>query len=892
MALTPGKRLGVYEVTAHIGEGGMGQVYRAHDTKLNRDVALKILTDAFASDLDRLARFTREAQTLASLNHPNIAQIHGLEESGGQRALVMELVEGDDLSQRIARGAIPIDEALPIARQIADALDAAHEQGIIHRDLKPANIKVRYDGTVKVLDFGLAKALDPSSKSTDPSRLPTMTSPAMTRMGIIMGTAAYMSPEQARGKAVDRRADIWAFGCVLYEMLTGRLAFPGDTLTDTLSAIVERQPDWAALPEATPSAIRRLLKRCLEKTASRRLRDAADVRLEIDDVLEERSTGNEGVEAGAQKERSLWGAIYVPLVGALAALVAGLAAWTLKPDAAPPPVPIARLTVLLPSGDTVGVTWPSVALSPDGRRLAYTASRGGSTSQLFVRPIDSLDVTPLAGTEGAISPFFSPDGNWIGFFAQGQLKKVLVAGGGLQTLCDAAGGFGGTWGADDTVYFAPFSTSGIWKVSASGGKPVEVTRLDRTRGEVSHRWPQVLADGNVVLFTVWTGPGWDEKHLELQMESSGERRVLVRGASTGRYVLSGHLLYARAEEMVVVPFDLARLLVTGPPVTVVDRASEQEGEGAQYTVSDSGTLAYVPSNSRISDRRLVWVGANGSVEPIPAPAGAYVDPAISPDGRSVAVSIQGPTQTIWIYDVSRSTLTTLPSEGSSQAPNWTADGRRLVYRGTRSGYRNLFRRAADGSADEERLTTGDTVQTPSTMSDDGTMVLFGDLSPVTGWDIWMMRLDAGRTPRAILRTRFNEWSPKLSPDGRWLAYQSDESGRPEIYVRPFPDLGGKFAISTDGGSEPLWSRDGRELFYRNGDQMMAVTIATGSMLTAGTARVVFTGHYQISDTGVAGYDISSDGRFLMIESKAPQAATRINVVLNWFEELERLASTK
>ena len=521
--------------------------------------------------------------------------------------------------------------------------------------------------------------------------------------------------------------------------------------------------------------------------------------------------------------------------------------------------------------------------------LAYTAGRANSRNQLFVRAVDSLAPALLTGTEGAAAPFFSPDGRWIGFFADGKLKRILATGGGLETLWDTPVPFGGTWGPDGSVYFAPFNTSGIWQVDASGGSPREVTRLDRTQGEVSHRWPQASPDGKVLFFTVWTGPGWDEKHLEAQIVGSGERRLLVRGASTGRYVSSGHLLYARNEELFVVPFDLAQLRVTGPPVTLADRVSEYAGagEGAQFTVSDRGTLAYVPSDSRTSDRRMVWVDAGGSVQPLNSPPGAYTDPAISPDGRSVAVSIQGPTQTIWVYDLTRSTLTPLPSAGSSQSPTWTSDGHRLVYRGTRNGYRNLFWRSADGSNDEERLTIADVLQTPSSISRDNAL-LFDQTSPDTGRDIWKVRLDGGRVAEPLFKTGFNEGRPKLSPDGHWFAYVSDESGRDEVYVRPFPTAGGKFPISTGGGSEPVWSRDRRELFYRNGDKMMAATITIGSTLVVGAPRLLFEGHYEASDTGAGGYDVTSDRRFLMIESISPQRpVTHITVVLNWFEELKR-----
>jgi len=861
----------------------MGEVYRARDSTLGRDVALKILPGAVADDPERVARFRREAQILATLNHPHIGAIHGFDVVDGAPFLVLELVEGETLGARIARGRLPLADALDIARQICDALEAAHAEGIVHRDLKPANIMLRTARdservAVKVLDFGLAKTIDADRAAAGDE---AATLPLLSRSGMIVGTPDYMSPEQAKGLPADRRTDLFALGCVLYEMVTGRRAFAGDSVAEVLAAIIQTPPDWSLLPPETPPAIRRLLRRCLEKDRGRRLQSAGDARLEIDEVLEGRA--DEAGLVGGGGERT--GPRRLAAVGVIAALAAGGGAWLLKPGVAPIPPPIARLVVTLPPGDTLGLTVPSVAISPDGRRLAYAAVRS-EQFQLFVRLFDSIDVTALAGTEGASAPFFSPDGQWIGFFAQGKLKKVLAAGGGLQTLCDAAADLGGTWAPDGSIYFAPLSTSGIWTVPATGGTPREFSKVDREHGEFSHRWPQVLPDGHTVLFTIWTGPGWDEKHLALQNGEGGERRILLRGASTGRYVSSGHLLYAKADELVTVPFDRAGLRVTGAPVTLVEHADDLIGEGTPYAVSDTGTLVYIKSDAGVYRRQLVWVGTNGQMERLPAPPGAYTDPEIAPDGRSVALSIQGAMQSLWIYDFTRATLTTLPASGSSQAPVWTPDGHRLIYRGTRTGHRNLFWRAANGDGEEERLSTGEGLQTPGSMSPDGVTLVFTDTPPGAGRDVWMVRLDGDRTPRAVLQTPFNESAPHLSPDGKWLAYSSTESGRSEIYVRPFPDAGGRLTISTDGGSEPRWSRDGRELFYRNGERMLAVTMTAGSMPAAGPARLLFTGRYQVSDAGVAGYDVAPDGRFLMIEPKtSPQSATQISVVLNWFDEV-------
>jgi eukaryotic-like serine/threonine-protein kinase len=875
-----GQRLGSFTIQSLLGAGGMGEVYRARDSRLDREVAIKILPAVWLADPDRRTRFEREARLLAALNHPNVGAIYGVEDVDGGRALVLELVEGPTLAERLERGPLPFKETLTIAAQIADALDAAHQSGIVHRDLKPANIKIRNDGRVKVLDFGLAKiARDESTPDVSVAATATFA----TRHGAVLGTAAYMSPEQARGMPVDKRTDIWAFGCILYEMLTGRPAFARATFSDTIAATLEHEPDWQSLPVTTPAAIRRLVKRCLEKDVARRLRDIGDVALDLNDTR-----SDDGIAGSPGVTRSSLPWFAAAAIATVAASVAGGAVWMFE-RTPPAPVQVTRLAVSLPAGDTLGNTQiPSIALAPDGRTMAYAASRGGRSPQLFVRRLDAPEATLLPGTDGARGPFFSPNGQWIGFFAQGKLKKVLAAGGGLQSLADAAVGLGGSWSGDDTIYFAPFNTSSIWKVSANGGTPQEFTRVDKSRDEVSHRWPQVLADRKTLLFTVWTGPGWDEKHLEIQVGEGGAHRRLVPGASTGRYISTGHLLYSKADNLIVAPFDLASLSVTGPPVTLVERARDGVGEGAQYSVSDSGTLAYVQAQAGVFERRLVWVSRDGTVTAIAAPPNAYTDPAISPDGRSVALSVQGTTQTLWVYDLVRSSLTTLPEPGSLQSPLWTPDGRRLAYRATRAGYRNLFWRPADGSGQEERLTTSAGLHTPSSFSRDGRILLFTDIAADTGNDIWVMDIDARqRSARAVLKTRSGEFSPKISPDGKWLAYSSDESGRLEIYVSQFPAPGGKITISTDGGAEPRWSRDGRELFYRQDDKMMAVTITPGPSLTASSPRMLFEGRYQLADTGIGGYDVAPDGRFLMIQATvAEQPAAEFNIVLGWFDDVK------
>ena len=906
MQLSAGDKLGPYEIVGLIGAGGMGEVYEARDPRLNRTVAIKVLLEHISNQPEARARFEREAQTIAGLNHPHIATLHDVGRHDDTDFLVMELLEGETLSQRLERGPLPLDQALQYAIQIADALTQAHRHGVTHRDLKPGNIFLCSRGptparsrqaasaagagprrsadeavSVKLLDFGLAKLRQPqnvSSFSAAPTRADDVTAE-----GSILGTLQYMAPEQLEGSDADARTDIFAFGTVLHEMVTGRKAFEGKSRMSLMGSILrDTPPPVSTLQRVAPLALDRLITTCLAKEPDDRWQSARDVWRELTWIVE--SGGTKADAAGSRRAISVSAAASIALV---AVVIAAVAAWALKPAVTAGRSPVARLTVALPPGDQIGdLQRPSVALSPDGAVLAYIGQRGGTT-ELYVRAIDSLDTHPIPGTEGAYSPFFSPDGQWIGFFAQDKLKKVPATGGAVQTLCDAASGQGANWAARDTIYFAPFNTSGLWKVSASGGTPLVVTTLDRSRGEVSHRWPQVLPGGKAVLFTVWTGPGSDERHLHLQMLSTGERRVVVQGASTGRYVPSGHILYSRADALMAVPFDLARLQVTGPPAALADRALDDEG--AHYGVSDSGMLAYVPVGPRRFERRLVWVDAKGNVEPLLAPPRAYTDPAISPDERYAAFTILGSIEAIWIYDFSRRTLTSLTSTaaGSSQASMWTPDGTRIAYRGTRAGYRNLFWKVVDGSGDEERLTTSENVQTPTSWSPDGKRLVFIETAFATGADLWTLTV-SGRQPQVFLKTTSSEANARFSPDGRWLAYSSNESGARQVYVRPFPGPGGKLQISTDGGSEPVWSRNGRELYYRNGDEMLSVAMATQPALTAGSPRTLFEGRYMRTDTGGAGYDVSADGRFLMVQPVEPeQAATHINIVLNWFDELKR-----
>jgi serine/threonine-protein kinase len=871
VSLSAGTKIGSYEVLHLLGKGGMGEVYRARDAKLGRDAALKVLPEHLVGNKEYIGRFQREAQALASVSHPNIAQIYGLEESGDFRCIVMELVEGPTLAEKIRQGPIPLEDALTIARQIAEALEAAHDRGIVHRDLKPGNIKVAPDGKVKILDFGLAKSLDSVSGSAQFSDSPTA-SVAATQAGLLLGTPGYMSPEQGKGKPADTRSDIWAFGAVLYEMLTGRVAFEGETAVEILGGVMKGEPDWTALPPDTPPLIHSLLRRCLQKDRNRRIHHIADARLDVEEALSHPATSLHPAAPTRTRERLLW-------MGALAT-VAVLVGFAVRlPDDRPqsPGSSVVRLSVTLPPGRQLSGEAP-VTLSPDGSVLAYI-----SNGQLYLKTMDSLESKIAGGAASGQAPFFSTDGKWVGFFGQGKLKKISIAGGSPEEIADAPAVRGAAWGPDNTIYFSPSAISGLRKVSASGGMVSEFTTLDPGKGEVSHRWPQVLPGGKALLFTVWKGPGFDERQLELLILETNERRVLVKNAHFGRYSPSGHMVYVRESVLMAVPFDLERLEVTGPPSALGELVQETP-EGAAFALSDSGSLAYVPGSSKASERQLAWIDRKGTVQILPAPIKAYGDVSLSPNGAFAAVEIAGATRSIWLYDFARKALSPLTTMASSQFPRWSADGKYVIYRGTRSGYRNLFRKAVDGSGEEEQLTTTAKIPVPVSVSRDNQFLAFSDGDPAfgTGTDIWTMRLDGDRTPEVFLRTKANEGQPQFSPDGNWMAYSSNESGQGEVYVRPFPGPGQRIPISVNGGGDPQWSADGRELFYRSGSKQMVVNIRTGPAFSVSPPQLVY-------DVRSSTPRISPDGqRFLVsMPTEAELPSTQIHIVLNWAEELKK-----
>ena len=912
--LAAGLRVGPYEIVAPLGAGAMGEVYRACDTKLNRIVALKVLPERFALDPDRSARFTREAQLLAILNHPNIAAIYGLEESNGAQALVLELIDGPTLADRIALGPIPVEEALTIARQIAEALEAAHEKGIIHRDLKPANIKIARNGVVKVLDFGLAKVWDGAPQS-DLSGSPRLTATDLGELAVL-GTPAYMSPEQARGQSLDRRTDIWSFGCVLYEMLTGRAPFAGDTISDTLAAILEREPDRTMLPADTPVPIRRLLRRCLEKDRKRRLDSASDARLEIDDAIS--SPAAETLTLAAPPSRRVMPVAIAALAGLT--VIAALVVWTLMRLApAAPALPVRFAIVPAPDRPlNVSGLDRDLALSPDGRRLVYRA--GGSNtagSPLMVRAIDRLEAQPVADVSRAYAPFFSPDNRWIGFFENTDLKKVSIAGGPAITLCQFSGiPLGASWGDDNIITFATNAPrTGLWRVSADGGEPTILTTADPAQHEGTYSFPSVLPLGRGVLFTIATASQADSLVVVLDLKT-GQRKTLIRGGSDAQYVETGHLIFAAAGALRAVRFDPVRLEVLGDPVTVVERVMMKPTGAANYAVSRTGTFVYIGAglSELATPRELLWVDRKGHEEPTGAPPRAYGTPRLSPDGTRVAAEIYDQITNVWIWDFARETLRRLTFDSGGDGMSvWTPDGRQIIFESGRTGMPSVYKQAADGTGTVDRLSTSATPQWPTSITPDGTWLAGFDLLPRTVPNIVFLPLTravvrpssnpapgVSQSPvEPLAETRFKGAMADFSPNGRYLAYQSDESGRSEIYVRPFPRVdNGRWQVSTAGGTRPVWARSGRELFYLDAsNSLTAVPVGTSEpTISIGIPAKVFDTKYAEPNPS-RHYDVSADGqRFLMLKDSAAgdPNATAVSMVLveHWFEELKRRVNGK
>ncbi len=910
-----GQRLGPYEITAKLGEGGMGEVYRATDTKLKREVAIKVLPAAFTEDKERLARFEREAQLLAQLHHPNIASIFGLEESGGRRALVMELVEGPTLAERLEAGAFSITESLSTALQIALALEEAHEQGIVHRDLKPQNIKASSEGKAKVLDFGLAKAMDAGAGSLSAADLarsptlmhsPTMTAVRGTELGVILGTAAYMAPEQAKGRAVDKRADIWAFGIVLFEMLTGRQLFGGETASETIAEVLKQEIDFTALPAALPAGVERLLRRCLERDPQRRLRDIGEARIALEQAL----APGEGAGATAPPARpeavAAWRrALPWTVAAVLAAAVVVLAIAIRSPTRTPPPATTvlamdfpAGLALLLDDRGLYGQTG-RIAISRDGRRVAFVAG-ANDEAMLYLRNLDSAGVVPIAGTTGASSPFFSPDGRWIGFFVPGKLRKVAVDGGKPIDLADASLDRGGVWCPDGSIVFPPNVTSGLVRLLPGGGPPVALTTLDAAQGERTHRWPAVLPGGKEVAFTVGRigQPGdYESATIDAVDLATGRRRPLFRGASMVRFTPDGYALLAREGQVLALPLAGASGASTEDAVQVLSGVSGIAASGVLYfDVADNGTLVYAESDPGANQLELAWLDRSGTLESLGLPPREYQGPRISPDGKRIAVTIGpsgGRSGDVWIHDPASGALNKLSLEGRSWTPVWSRDGRDITYATILPTGEDQFRsRPATGGAEPQTVIEFDQglARQPVAWMPDGSLLAWEDAGTPNGGNVVYFPPGA-REPLPIARTPAIETQASASPDGRFVAYALDASGASEIYVQPFPPTGAKWQVAT-GGTMPVWSRDGRQLYFLAGRSLMAAPVTTIGGFSIGAPRKLLDmppALVLLTDT-TTNFDIAADGRFLVVRQTSQENTSgHLVVALDWFTTLQKLA---
>jgi serine/threonine protein kinase len=887
--LTAGSRMGPYEITGSLGAGGMGEVWRARDTRLGREVALKLLPEDFATDPDRHARFEREAKVLASLNHPHIATLYGLEHVGDRHALAMELVEGEDLAQRIARGAIPVEDVLAIALQIAQALEAAHEKGIVHRDIKPANIKVRPDGTVKVLDFGLAKAWEAEVAAASPLMSPTITHP-QTRAGLILGTAAYMAPEQAAGAATDGRADIWAFGVVFYEMLTGRRLFEGETVSHVLASVLKDEPSWEGLPAGVPPRVIELLQHCLRKKPKNRLQSIGDARIVLEEVLAAPGAFAPAASAAPAAQATpappRWHRVLPWGVAAVAVLAAaGVAIVSRRPAAEKQ---IIRFHMTTPDSLT-DVDTPKI--SPDGRMIAFDATDDKGVTQVWIRSLDDLEPHPLAGTEGSTRPFWSPDSRYLGFIAGGKLKKVPVAGGPPQTLADTPTGSDGSWGTSGVILFDGQTNDPIRRVSAGGGTPQAAVEVDPKQGVTQVAWPDFLPDGRHFLYTA-DGKKQGERYLMVgSIDGKESPRRLVDVGSLARYAPPGYLLYVREDSLLAQPFDVATLKTTGEAVPLAEHLGPTAVGLADFSVSDNGTAVY--RSGFTARRRLVWTDRSGKALGDAGQPSVFRDAALSPDGRTLAMTIDDPSsgnRDIWLRDLKRSVTSRFTFDaGEDGDPVFSPDGKTIIFSSTRAGGSpDLYEKSSSGSGQATLLLKTGEVLIAQEWSRDGHWLTLNRLDPKTSWDIWALPMDGPDQGKLvpIVQGQFVELRPSFSPDGNWIAYQSNESGRPDIYVRPFPGPGGKWQVSNAGGSEPVWGGDGREiLFVSAAGKLVSVPVSAGTTFTAGQPKELFDVRLQpilLRNRWLANRD---DTRFLFLEPEGAARALPMTIVLNWPEAL-------
>jgi Tol biopolymer transport system component len=896
LALQSGSRLGPYEIVAPLGAGGMGEVYRAHDPRLGRDVAIKALPDAFAHDADRLARFEREAKLLAGLSHPNIAGLLGLEEVEGRRYLVLECVEGETLAERLKRGPLPLDETLEVCRQIAAGVEAAHEAGVVHRDLKPGNVKLTPAGQVKVLDFGLARGVDPVGGDSGPSlsQSPTRTF-AATGLGVVLGTAAYMSPEQARGRAVDRRADVWSFGCVLYECLAGRSLFEGETASDLIARILEREPDWSALPATTPVRVRDLLRRCLRKDAKERLRDIGDARLELAEALAAPADAAAPPERARPRRPGAW------TVAAVAFTVAGLVLASfvaLRAGRTPQDARTLRVAIQAPDGIDLSDEVPDIAIAPAGSAIVFAGLDTTGTRGLWLRPLDSNTARRLPGTDGAVIPFWSPDGRQLGFFAEGRLKRLSLQAGDVQVICAAPNPRGGAWGADDVLVFAPTASGPLMRVPASGGEPQLATTLDTARGESAHRFPSFLSDGRHFLYVALPGTNSQVDTRIGTLDSTEPGPVLLTASGIAVYAAPDHVVFLRQGAVVAQRFDAVARQLRGTPLPIRELVDATASYSGSPVVAVSRTGILVQRELRSTNTRVDILDRDGRrQQTLALPESQYLAPRFSPDGRHMVLSasrLGAGSVSLWMADLERGISTRFTFDSTFDTDGtWTRDGRRVIYGSDRTGGRKLYWRRADGSGPEELLAdVPNLFNDPNDVSADDRRVVYRSLSGETGEDLWIAPLDGVGKPEPFIRTRFNELDAAISPDGRWIAYRSDESGRPEVYAQSFPALDQKSRVSTDGGAPLInsaatwirWRRDGRELYFIGGDgrTIMAADLDPGATFISGPPRPLLRLPFGFTDA-----DISPDGaRIAVSMPTGAQGRSAINVVMNWTRELE------
>ncbi len=892
-----GQIIAHYQIVDKLGDGGMGVVYRAEDTKLGRQVALKFLSQRFTEDPDWLARFEREAKVLASLNHQNIAAIYGLERSGSLRFLVLELVEGQTLAQRLQSGALSTRESLELCSQMARAIESAHRSGIVHRDLKPANVTITPEGQVKVLDFGLAKSVSPEQSAAELSKTPTLRHD-LTTAGMVLGTAAYMSPEQARGKEIDKRTDIWASGCILYELLTGRGGFSGETVTDILGAIVLREPDWDAIPADTPVSIRRLLRRCLKKDPDSRLHDIADFRIEIEEALAE-PVEEQAVRTGDLPQKQLpWKRRFPWVISAVTAVIALAAIWvatTSRPRFEP------SLRQVSINTERINIGGPGLlALSPDGSRLAYV---GGDDRQIYLRPFDQLESVPVAGTSDAWIPFFSPEGDSIGYWdgVGHRLMRISLSGGTPVQLCPVENPYGAVWGRDNFIYFSGEPAEGgggdpvLQRVSVSGGTPQLLATGEDESGQPGYfAWPRFVRRAGGLLVTRFpsSAASLSEGRVEFISLDGKERKVILEAASSAFFVPSGHLLAATNQGLVAVPFDLSGLQTMGTPIPLLQNLHVSQDIWTHFDMALDGTLVYVPGSGDQFENELLWVDSDGFTESVDdAMEGGrfFLSPRISPSGTRVAITQREQSlDNIWIFDLERSTLAPVTFEARNGSPVWTPAEDRLIFNSNRLGALNIFSKATDGSGTVERLTESDNVQFPSSVSPDGKFLAYSERDPETRFNLWVMALDGSEDPRLLLETPFNERNAVFSPDGRWLAYESDQSRRFEVYIRPFPGPGSAVQVSTRGGQYPIWDPSGNKLYYMDEDRLMNVELETDPELRLGLPELEFkediwNGYYYLD---------AANQRFIMVQREEEQFANQVNVLFNLLSRLRDLGGSR